>query len=162
MTTGPLLVVALSLGNIRTPDDEEIRTPDGEARPPRGRLDFWVAVGMTVSFAVLVGLLLIPIPQSPHPFQASINVSKGAATWSQPFGFPEGSSVTGTWMSMWNVSVGFEILDQHDDYVYAGVGTSGSFSFLADSSPYVFVLLGLNATQSHVSGTYTSASEPLL
>lgn len=108
-----------------------------------------------VCLAVIIALAVIPVP---HSYRFIIFATSPTEEGSQFQTFPEGAGVSGSWTASSSQSVSLTIacgLGQ----VYAGSGTSGSFSFTAQLFACLFTVTSTEPVNVTVTGTYSS---PLL
>jgi len=111
-----------------------------------GRSDWIVVAGLSATLLVLLGSFLWIVPVS-HPFSLWAAPGGGEPVFSPIPGIlspPKGAEVAGSWSSVPG-STGptwLSIYSADGTPVYTSLGPSGSFNFVAQDPPYVFVPFG--------------------
>jgi len=116
----------------------------------RGR-DVTIILVIVASLAVILILFLVPVE---HPFSLKVTSSL-SGTGATAFAPPSGSGVSGSWTAA-GASVILQITDSLGHAIYAGDGTSGSFSFTAINSPYTVSMTSPAPETVTVTGHYSS------
>ncbi len=137
--------------------------------PPRARRKRtaqYVLLGVLAVVVTLIVVTLVPIPHSLSVTLVTVPVGNpvgdGETIDVVNVSIPTGSQVTGSWSSADGVNVTFSIDPRtQGPLAYESTGTSGSFSFVAHYSSFIFgaSTTGNTSATVSVSGTY---SLPLL
>jgi hypothetical protein len=135
-------------------------------RTRRKRTPLYVLLGVLAVVVTLIAVTFVPIPHSFSMTLVTVPVRNpvgiGETIDVVNVSIPTGSQVTGSWSSANGVTVNF-VIDPRTQGppAYESTGTSGSFSFVATYSSFIFgaSTTGNTSATVSVSGTY---SAPLL
>lgn len=106
---------------------------------------------VAVVVILLVILALVPIP---HSFSGTL-ASTLLIPARQSLTFPDGSSVSFSWSTTNGGSVAFDLVNSAGTTVYSETAPSGSYTFTADGSAYLFESAALVSETVQFSGTYS-------
>ena len=133
-------------------------SPELTSARKKSRTATWVVVIVVV---IIVAAAIIGVALAYHSYSFTIDESSGflGLEWTGEYNksFPVGGQVSGSWATPNGVSVDVMIYTEGFSPVFTGVGYSGSFSFTADYSHYLFGVDSSSQTTVSVSGSYWAA-----
>lgn len=125
-------------------------------RASNSRIHIWIAIAVIVVAVVTVIAVLAVLSYHSYSFEILETTGFLTDTGSYNQSFPVGSQVSGSWSTPTGVSVDFYIFTPGGTPVFEGYGYSGSFSFTADYSSYLFDVSSSTLSDVSVSGSYSS------
>jgi len=138
------------------------RSPGPESHRPRARRNLWLLLGIAVVIGSLLLVTLVPVVPGPTDSFATVLASSDGLPGIQHLNFATDCRVAGTWATEPPQKSVFEVEDARGASVFVGDGVSGSFSFTATDSPYLFSgLSNGNETLDFVNGTCSQPWRPL-
>ncbi len=129
-------------------------SPELTSARKKSRTATWVVVIVVV---IIVAAAIIGVALAYHSYSFTITESPTIlVTWAGGYNksLPVGVQVSGSWTTPNGVPVEFTIYTEGLSPIFIGEGYSGSFSFTADYSHYLFAVESSSQTTVSVSGSY--------
>jgi hypothetical protein len=138
---------------VSEPDAPIAPAPTPPPKPSHRTRTLAVILLVVIIVVAVVCLYTIPISTSYSETLSATASTNGVATFSPP----SGAQVHGTWSTTDGDSVTLKILASDGNTAYSADSSSGSFSFMASSPPYMFeAVTTLFSHTVDVSGHYTA------